>query len=194
MDDLAFDRTDVDGLISRVLEKACVPAAPQAAERVERPKPAEPAAEGAWKLAGILGPTRVTTDFGNVPAHLVRVGDRLRTRSGAYARVDTITEIKLDEDFIVRHPEARPVRIRKNSLKMGTPIQDVCLSPAQMVGMSWDSSTRREIAAANVCSERLGIDRSLGMVAYYQFHLAAPALIHCEGIWVMSRGPRVFSE
>ena len=55
-----------------------------------------------WSIPGIYSGTRISTSFGEVPAHLIRVRDQLRTRDGDYVRVLRIDEYKLDADFLAR--------------------------------------------------------------------------------------------
>jgi len=137
-----------------------------------------------WTLPGIAGPTRVTTSFGHVPAHLVRVGDTLRTREGSYLRVLRISEFKFDDEFLERSPEAEPVVLRRNSLGPHMPLQDVVLSPAQEVSIGKNRYEERAIPASQITQARSSVDGALGMLVYFQFHLAKPAQIHCDGIWV----------
>lgn len=175
------DQDEVD-LLSRVLEQAATTTvSPRAARghalRAERPGEV-------WTLPGILGPTRVMTSFGHVPAHLVRVGDTLRTQDGSYERVRRISDLKIDEDFLARHPEAAPVVLRRASLEKGLPHQDVCLSPAQRVSLGPNRFEARSVPAGELTRERGGIDKSLGMMVYLRFQLDRAAQICCDGVWV----------
>ena len=83
-----------------------------------------------WGLPGIYSGTRVSTSFGEVPAHLIRVRDQLRTRDGDYQRVVRIDEYKLDAEFLSDHPEARPIRF---SGKRGDSAASVFVSPGQRI-------------------------------------------------------------
>lgn len=175
------DQDDGD-LLSRVLEQAAATTVPPRAARPRDPGTGQPGE--VWTLPGILGPTRVTTSFGHVPAHLVRVGDTLRTQDGSYERVRRISDLKIDEDFLARHPEAAPVVLRRASLEKGLPHQDVLLSPAQQVALGPNRFEARPVAAGDLSRERGGIDKSLGMIVYLRFHLDRPAQICCDGVWV----------
>jgi hypothetical protein len=175
------DQDDGD-LLSRVLEQAAATTVPPRAARPRDPGTGQPGE--VWTLPGILGPTRVTTSFGHVPAHLVRVGDTLRTQDGSYERVRRISDLKIDEDFLARHPEAAPVVLRRGSLEKGLPHQDVLLSPAQQVALGPNRFEARPVAAGDLSRERGGIDKSLGMMVYLRFHLDRPAQICCDGVWV----------
>lgn len=172
---------DEAGLLSRVLAQA-------APVRAAAPAPSQAeyaAAEAAaWRAPGILGSTRVTTSFGHVPAQLVRVGDSLKTRDGSFLRVERITDLRIDEDFLARRPEAAPVIFRRNALGPGVPHQDVALSPAQAVSVGPNRFEGRLVPASELSRERGRIDKSLGMMVYYRFDLGRSAQIHCDGIWV----------
>lgn len=179
MDLSQFDEED---LLSRVLEKVSELPAPASPRRDAVPGAAP--ARRAWTVPGILGTTRVATSFGHVPAHLVRVGDTLRTEDGGFERVNRITDLKVDEDFLERHPEAAPVVLRRDSLAKGTPHLDVGLSPAQLVSIGPNRFERRLVPAADLSRDRGVIDKSLGMLVYVRFHLGRTARIHCDGLWV----------
>ena len=176
-----LDQLDDGDLLWRVLEQTTAPAA----EAAQVPIP-EGGTHGArsWSLPGILGSTRITTSFGHVPAHLVRVGDTLRTREGGFARVQRITDLRIDEDFLSRRPDAAPVILRRNSLRAGMPHQDVGLSPGQMVSVGPNRFEDRLVRADTLSRERGGIDRTLGMMVYVRLHLAEDAQINCDGLWV----------
>lgn len=177
-----MDLSDLDDgdLLSRVLEQTA-----EAVSATALPRKSVPQGEqGVWKHPGILGPTRVMTSFGHVPAHLVRVGDTVRTRDGGFERIQRITDLKIDEDFLARHPEAAPVVIRRNGLQSGVPHQDVAFSTAQMVSVGPNRFEDRLVAAGDLSRERGGIDKTLGMMVYVTFHLAREAQINCDGVWV----------
>jgi hypothetical protein len=168
-------------LLSRVLAQATMEREAASARRLAGPDPAEGAG---WSLPGILGSTRVTTAFGHVPAHLVRVGDALKTREGSFLKVQRITDLRIDEDFLSRRPEAAPVILRRNRLGSGVPHQDVALSPAQMVSVGPNRFEDRLVPAAELSRERGGIDKSLGMMVYFRFDLGRAAQVNCDGLWV----------
>jgi hypothetical protein len=178
-----LDLLDDGDLLSRVLEQTTsLNERPIAAAPRTEPKATEPA----WTLPGLLGSTRVMTSFGHVPAQLVRVGDTLRTREGSFVRVQRISDLRIDEDFLGRRPDAAPVIIRRNGLRSGVPHQDVALSPGQMVSVGPNRFEDRLVRADTLSRERGGIDRSLGMMVYIRLHLAESAQINCDGLWVVA--------
>lgn len=168
-------------LLSRVLAQAAVE--PEAAPAPRRAGP-DRTPETGWSFPGILGSTRVTTTFGHVPAHLIRVGDALKTRDGSFLRVLRIDDLRIDEDFLSRRPDAAPVILRRNSQGAGAPHQDVTLSPAQMVSVGPNRFEDRLVPAAQLSRERGTIDRSLGKIVYFTFDLGRAAQINCDGLWV----------
>lgn len=176
-----FDPLDDGDLLSRVLEQTTSLAARQSGPAYLS---AAPATKDSWTLPGLLGPTRVMTSFGHVPAQLIRVGDTLRTREGGFVRVQRISDLRIDEDFLASRPDAAPVMIRRNGIRSGVPHQDVGLSPGQMVSVGPNRFEDRIVRADSLSRERGGIDRSLGMMVYIQLHLAESAQISCEGLWV----------
>ncbi len=180
-----FDNEKIElALLDRVLERAPLPepkdqrtkAGPNDRFRLDR----------AWTLPGIHSETRVTTNFGHVPAHLIRTNDRLKTRDGRYLPVMRISCFKLDEEFIRQNPQARPVKIPRDTIQRRVPVQDVYLSPAQPVAIASDVTQERLTEAHKLASGQVSFDRSLGMIAYYEFVLPEPTQICVEGLWTPS--------
>ena len=139
-----------------------------------------------WRLQGIYAETSVTTNFGKVPAQLIRLGDRVRTRSGLYLPVRDIQEYILDAEYLERHPEALPVLIPVGAIDGRLPTQDVMLSPELLVTLDARRTKPEMTLARELRNSCPAVDTTLGMVAYYQFGLDRPAEIYCEGIWANS--------
>lgn len=175
-------KTEEHELLSRVLETAREPNPENREPRPTARVAAEP--RMSWDVAGILDRTRVLTNFGRVPAQLVRVGDMLRTRRGGFLPVLRVGVYRLDRDFLARHPNAVPVIVRQGSMGSGAPRQDVFLSPAQMVAARAGRIVEDFVPASRISRFRGGFDAALGSIAYYQFHLSEEAQIDCEGVWV----------
>ena len=178
---MALDQSLDGDLLTRVLAQTTRGATTGAAAPVQVAE-----APASWALPGLLGSTRVATSFGHVPAHLVRVGDTLRTREGGFVRVQRISDLRIDADFLARRPDAAPVIIRRNGLRTGMPHQDVALSPGQMVSVGPNRFEDRLVRADTLSRERGGIDRSLGMMVYIRLHIAERAQISCDGLWVVA--------
>jgi len=137
-----------------------------------------------WALGGIYGGTRVSTSFGEVPAHLVRVRDQLRTRDGNFARVMRIDEYKLDDEFLSRHPEARPIRFqakKTNGRSSGAPVY---LSPGQVVLARNATGTETLRPASEFLNQPGVMPEATGPFSYFIFHLGTAALVRAEGMWI----------
>ena len=65
-------------------------------------------------------------------------------------------------------------------------MEDVFLSPGQLIAVASEGGPERMIHASEVATGRLAFDRSLGMVAYYEFVLPEPAQICIAGLWTVS--------
>jgi hypothetical protein len=136
-----------------------------------------------WNLPGFGGKVRVGTAFGDLPIEALRLRDELRTLSGRIARVEWIDKIHLDENFIAKHPSARPVRIAANAFGAGKPMWDLVVSPAQSVCPEAHAATR--FLAASDLNPAFGASRvqSAGLT-YYRFHCGEPVVVRVEGVWV----------
>ena len=169
-----------DKLLERVSSAVATKPTPQdVAGRGE-----SPAARSKWNLGGIYGGTRVSTSFGEVPAHLVRVRDQLRTRDGNFARVMRIDEYKLDDEFLVRHPEARPIRFqpkKTNGRPSGAPVY---LSPGQVVLARNATGTETLRPASEFLNQPGVMPEATGPFSYFIFHLGQAALVRAEGMWI----------
>lgn len=182
---------DVAALLERVLSQAPHPERNHArsnSEEIKRSATRSPEEAQPWWLPGICGQTAVTTNFGQVPAQLLRVGDRVRTRSGRYLKIRHIRETKLDHQFVHGRPDARPVLIPKGSLSRGLPEQDLLLSPAQPITLVAGSNDTRVLRARDLSRGTQAVDKTVGMVAYYELQLEAEDEVCCHGVWVKATG------
>lgn len=164
-------------ILERVSSAVGEPPAPQssmAGDLGEKPKKR-------WSIPGIYSGTRISTSFGEVPAHLIRVRDQLRTREGNYVRVLRIDEYKLDADFLAEHPEARPIRFTS---RRDTPSGAVYLSPGQRV-LARGSSGQEVLRMAADFTDQPGMVPDVpGPFSYFVFHLGKAALVRAEGMWI----------
>jgi hypothetical protein len=181
---MALIDLSADVLLRRALRPVPVPASAANCNHIIRRRPQS---APRCNLPGILGSTRVTTEFGHVPAQLVRVGDALVTRAGRYLKVLQISATRIDDDFLRYCPDAAPVVIRKNSLRPYVPLRDVGVSPSQIISTTSGDAEHCLAPAEHVSRERGFIDEDLGMLVYYRFHLGQRAQICCDGIWVVTR-------
>ena len=176
-----------DDLLARVSARVGEPPA-RPARFAARPVRSATAPRQAWSYPGILGLTHVSTNFGEVPAHLIRARDRLRTRGGGYLQVLRIDEYKLDDNFLQHQPDAKPIIVKAGALGAGSPSRDAYFSPGQMI-LKPVSGVRHELLEAReVSATQYDLDRTMGMLSYFVFHLEEPALIRCDGVWAQVGG------
>ena len=141
-------------------------------------------ARARWTLPGVYSGTRISTSFGEVPAHLIRVRDQLRTRDGSFLRVLRIDEYKLDADFLAEHPEARPIQFKPKKADRQTVGGDVYLSPGQRV-LARSASGQEKLRLAETLTDKPGVvPQTAGPFSYFVFHLGKAALVRAEGMWV----------
>ncbi len=115
---------------------SAVPAVENRRSKVARPRSkcaADNRERSLNKLIGFGPMSRVSTSFGEVPAQVLRVRDRVRTKTGEYLEIQKIDRITLDEDFLQYHPGAQPILIRAGALATNIPKADVILAPYQQI-------------------------------------------------------------
>ena len=133
-------------------------------------------------FVGIESRTRLTTSFGDVPAHLLRVNDCLRTSDGRFAKIRKIDVLKLDRDFLSFHPHAQPIRIGAGALAPGLPKQDVYLAPDQTLVVGTSAFEKRSVTAASQMSRPRVVRSPCEQVAYYRLTLDAEASVLSEKV------------
>ena len=149
------------------------------------PSQAHPqAAAGGRDIPGFGPMTRITTDFGPFPAQTLRVGDRLRIRSGAYRPIVWLDRIALDEDYLARHPEDQPILIRAHAMGRGVPERDVLLAPGQPVRPGLAQSGAEARPARALTSGPRALRKPETFFTYTLFHCGQPVDVHVEGLWV----------
>jgi hypothetical protein len=153
---------------------------PSAKER----RPDRPVTPIQWSLPGFAPMTRITTSFGEVHAQALRERDLVRTRSGEFKPIRWIDRIVLDEEFLVRHPDALPVLIRANALGRGLPRADVMLSPRQPIAPLFNQLPGSAKTAADLLSRPGVFRKTENVVTYTLFHLGAPDYVMTERFWV----------
>ncbi len=178
-----------DDLLARVSARVGQPpqrAAEASPAALQARSPTQP--RQAWAYPGILGVTHISTNFGEVPAHLIRARDRLRTRGGGYLPVLRIDEYKLDDNFLQHQPDAKPVIIKAGAFGAGAPSRDACFSPGQTILKPVSGVRHDLVEAREVSNLQYDLDRTMGMLSYFVFHLSEPALIRCDGVWAQVGG------
>lgn len=144
-----------------------------------------PGPNKAWTLPGFGGHCRVSTSFGELPIEALRRRDWVKTHSGAYRQVQWIDEIRLDADFMARHPEAMPIKIRARTLAPCSPVRDILLSPGQVIVTSDGFGTKPMRAAFDLegLPSVSRIPRS--EMTYFMFHCGQPETVCVDGAWFL---------
>lgn len=132
-----------------------------------------------------FGPmAKIATAMGPVYAQTLREGDRVKTKTGEFARIVAIKRFTLDGDFLSRHPDALPVLIRAGTFARGIPASDILLAPNQKFHPN-------QAIMGSVCKKasdalrKPGVMRkSESMITYTSFHCGHPTAVSCEGVWM----------
>ncbi|MDQ2088973.1 Hint domain-containing protein [Marimonas arenosa] len=148
------------------------------------PDPSAPI-EKEWTLSGFHGRARVVTNFGNLPIMGLRKGDRVKTKSGAFKKVEWTDELHLEEDFLKSFPNAQPVEIAQNALGAKSPEASFLLSPAQDIMLPHNSNL---VGSGSVLARELlgrhGVRRAAhAFVSYFLFHCGDEDFVCVEGTW-----------
>jgi len=137
-----------------------------------------------WSLPGFGPMTRIATDFGEVPAQALRLGDRVRTQQGPMRPIVWIDRVRLNEDFLDRHPAARPILIRKGALGPNLPACDIVVSPGQRVPVQARLPGQQTKTAAQLLSGTRILRHSDRMITYTRFFCEGPVAVRVAGVWM----------
>lgn len=124
------------------------------------------------------------TSFGAVHAQALRKGDMVRTRSGEFARIEWIDRILIDEDFMEKNPDARPVLIQAGALGRGLPTHDVLLSPGQIISPNEVGMIRKPVRARDLLGRPGFVRKAETATTYTRFHMGCDADVLCEKLWI----------
>jgi len=136
-----------------------------------------------WTLPGFEGKCRVTTNFGDLPIEALRRRDKVKCISGAYAEVQWIDAIRLDVDFMERHPEAHPIMIRAKALGGNFPAKNMLVSSAQPIWIPEASGKFRSVFAHELEGHPNIMRMRKTEMTYYRFHVGYPEQVCIEGSW-----------
>lgn len=159
----------------------------------QKKKPETPAADAAidqskvkaaLSYTGLLGQTRVSTSFGDVPAQLLRVRDMVRSREGTFVQIRHIEKIMLDEEFLAFHPEAHPIRVRASAFGPNRPNQDILFAPGQKVQSDQRSHVPQFEPAINLATHPKIGRFPTAPLTYYVIDCGKPTTILAERLWV----------
>ncbi len=73
--------------------------------------------------------TLITTDMGEIPAHMLRPGDMVLTRDHDYQPIRWVGLRDMGGRFLLDNPHLRPVLVRRAAFGNDLPVHDVMLSP-----------------------------------------------------------------
>ncbi len=73
--------------------------------------------------------TLITTDMGEIPAHMLRPGDMVLTRDHDYQPVRWVGLREMAGRFLLDNPHLRPVLVRTAAFGNDLPVHDVMLAP-----------------------------------------------------------------
>lgn len=139
-------------------------------------------------ITGLEAKTRVTTTFGDVPAHLVRVNDTVRTADGTYRKVTKVDVIQFDREFLDAYPDALPILIGADAIRPGVPRQDIVVAPGTQITSGFGTVIDGPLKARDLLHRprvrRLRCDH----VAYYRFDVGAETSIMTEKTWLAVNG------
>lgn len=136
-----------------------------------------------WTLPGLAPMTRVLCSFGQVHAAALRERDMVRTKAGPYRPIKWLDRIKVEPQFMDRHPDAMPVMIRANSFGPGHPVEDVMLSPGQVIA-TLPGSIMKAKPAVGFLNHPGVFRKTESSIVYTMFDLGEPAEISVEGLWI----------
>jgi hypothetical protein len=132
------------------------------------------------RITGLESRTRVTTAFGEVPAHLLRVNDTLRTADGRFLKIRKIDVLQFDAGFLRGHPDAYPIRIGAGAIRPGVPARDIYLAPEQQVLAANGGHSSKIVMARDMLSRPRVLREPLEQVAYFRLDLGGPASVLSE--------------
>jgi len=80
--------------------------------------------------------TLIATPQGARPVALLKVGDKIMTRDNGPQPVLWLGQSMLSGPALRRHPQLRPIRLRRGALEDGMPSDDLCVSPGHRIVVS----------------------------------------------------------
>lgn len=142
------------------------------------------------RLVGLESRTRVTTAFGEVPAHLLRVNDSVRGADGRFLKIRKIDVLQFDAQFLRMTAEAYPIRIGAGALRTGVPARDIYLAPEQEIVASTGGFASKVLTARDLLSRPRVMREPVDQVAYFRLDLGTAATVLAEKTPIQIPAPK----
>jgi hypothetical protein len=137
-----------------------------------------------WSLPGFGAGARVATAFGNVPVEVLRRGDPIKTQDGRFLKVEHVDAVRFDRRYLLTHPEAQPIAIRKNGLAPAIPSQTILMSGCQKISPIGRFNQPTVKVAADYIELGRAERKPHGYFTYYVFHCGEQCAVNINGIWI----------
>jgi hypothetical protein len=137
-----------------------------------------------WSLPGFGAGARVATAFGNVPVEVLRRGDPIKTQDGRFLKVEHVDAVRFDRRYLLTHPEAQPIAIRKNGLAPAIPSQTILMSGCQKISPIGRFNQPTVKVAADYIELGRAERKPHGYFTYYVFHCGEQCTVNINGIWI----------
>ena len=131
----------------------------------------------------------IATEKGAVPIALLAPGDKVLTRDNGPQPVLWVGQSTLSGPALRRHPQLRPIRLRRGFASAGLPEEDLCVSPAHRLLV--DGRRAQEhfccdevlVRAVDLVDyQRIAPDAALHGVTYVHLMLEAHQIIFANGL------------
>lgn len=140
--------------------------------------------KSSWSLPGFGAGARVATAFGNVPVEVLRHGDPIKTQDGRFLKVEHVDAVRFDRRYLLTHPEAQPIAIRKNGLASEIPSQTILMSGCQKISPIGRFNQPTVKVAADYIELGRAERKPHGYFTYYVFHCGEQCAVNISGIWI----------